>query len=805
MSTVKISELPALPGGLNANTANSLFLGVDIPTGVTGRFTATQLAERLYANNVLNVGANPIVLPDVVAQFAGTSGAYIQTNLQNDAANGSSDYVATADIGTDTTHYIDMGINGSNYAYGASQPYRPLDGYVIVQGGSTPEEVGGNLMIGTLQQSKNIDFVLGGVESGNVVGQFIYDTGFKLNKKPLIFSDGTSQNTAGKSAIFTQLAFDLANTNASDIVAIKDVNVSQNNRINSAFSVANSALANTTGTFAGDLTFTGNVIAKGLSTTGGLVSIIDSTFPAGNAAVEIIGSSSGVQQIPANDGYMLHITGKDSIPTRVIVDSFGANSYSLYSGRSGRGTAATPLATANGDTIARFSSSSYDGTSFPLLGVGRMDFVATENHTSSNKGTEMQIWTINNGSNTLMKTASFNGSTATFPNDIHANNILLTGSLTANTLAGQVFFANITIGSSTANTIQFYPLYTPPVQVDGQIWYSGNSISLIADTDITGDRPQVGKVLYERVYNSTGTSIAAASWVRLSGQTTPNSVPYIALASATSAANSVVAGFVKNSIANGAYGFVYTRGLVDLLDMSSFGNGELLFLSTTPGQASNNAPIGSTLSTIEVAKVLSNSATTGKLQIEITPRPEYGKANGAVKYANNNISVASNTVIINEPAGTLNVANAIYISGNVVPTQVTNTWTPTLTFSTQGTQTYSLRVGNYIKTGNKVFASFAITLTAQSGTGNMSLTLTGLPTPLTTTGSAGIVRFSTQSGLVGSIVDIAGSVASASNIVPIFGNIIVSGGGGSVTSRQLAGGDFGATTTITGIVEYITA
>ena len=53
MSSVKISELAAITT-INANTANTLLMGVDIPTGVTGKFTAHTLAQGLYSNEVLN-------------------------------------------------------------------------------------------------------------------------------------------------------------------------------------------------------------------------------------------------------------------------------------------------------------------------------------------------------------------------------------------------------------------------------------------------------------------------------------------------------------------------------------------------------------------------------------------------------------------------------------------------------------------------------------------------------------------------------------------------------------------------------
>ena len=79
MSTVKISQLPAITQ-LNANTSNTLFLGVDIPTDATGKMTATVLAQGLYSNNILNVGQIHQNLPNTIAQFSLGGDSYIQTN-----------------------------------------------------------------------------------------------------------------------------------------------------------------------------------------------------------------------------------------------------------------------------------------------------------------------------------------------------------------------------------------------------------------------------------------------------------------------------------------------------------------------------------------------------------------------------------------------------------------------------------------------------------------------------------------------------------------------------------------------------
>ena len=57
MSTIKISELPKF-STINANTANTLFVGVDIPSAQTFQFSAGTLAAGLYANTALVVGSN---------------------------------------------------------------------------------------------------------------------------------------------------------------------------------------------------------------------------------------------------------------------------------------------------------------------------------------------------------------------------------------------------------------------------------------------------------------------------------------------------------------------------------------------------------------------------------------------------------------------------------------------------------------------------------------------------------------------------------------------------------------------------
>ena len=83
MSTIKISQLNSI-SPIDANTSNTVIVGVNLVSNVTGKITATDLAARLYFNNPLIVGQNQSLFPNTIAQFSGNSITYLQTNFQND-------------------------------------------------------------------------------------------------------------------------------------------------------------------------------------------------------------------------------------------------------------------------------------------------------------------------------------------------------------------------------------------------------------------------------------------------------------------------------------------------------------------------------------------------------------------------------------------------------------------------------------------------------------------------------------------------------------------------------------------------
>ena len=512
MSTIKITQLPLITH-LNANTSNTVFVAVDTQAEITGRFTATTLAAGLYENNVLNVGNNStITLPNVVAQFALRGESYVQTNFTNLSDGGTADYVITANTGTDTTYFVDLGFANKNFIPGSEYnslgtSIEPMSGYLYVQG-NTSGAVGGNLIIGTTSSNTETRFIAGGGTSANVIAK-VTPTGLRLvNGKTLTFDDGSVQNTAAATLAYTVAAFTLANTNSNSIVYQTGVDVTQNttsvainsyaqsafalantntNNIVSAWNTANSALANTSGTFGGNLNVNGNITIKGVGgiyqdtaspsimvantsanfaiqsnirnkvwsfseygtlTTPGNVSVngtlvlANSNFGATESAMTIKATAN--VGTPSNDGYMLHISGKQNTASRLVIDSYSAtgNAYGLFAGRTARGTVDAPLAVANNDVLMRISGNGYGTTGFAPLGVARIDIVAAENHTDATRGSRVEFWNMPVGSNTLTNIATFNGNSVEFAGSVKPDK-------------GFIYTPRILSGAQTAITINF--------------------------------------------------------------------------------------------------------------------------------------------------------------------------------------------------------------------------------------------------------------------------------------------------------------------------------------------------------------
>ena len=144
--------------------------------------------DTLYINDKLNVGSSTFdpINPEFLKVDGGTSASfniisaysdydsYVQMNLKNanTGETASSDFVATADIGTESSNYIDLGINNSNYESPPFNIVKALDGYGYVDGG--------DFALGTATDGKVLRFFTGGTEEANERVE-ISNTAFSVN------------------------------------------------------------------------------------------------------------------------------------------------------------------------------------------------------------------------------------------------------------------------------------------------------------------------------------------------------------------------------------------------------------------------------------------------------------------------------------------------------------------------------------------------------------------------------------------------------------------------------------------------
>ena len=91
----------------------------------------------------------------------GNRAGYLQFNIQNTNTGGSAstDIVATADNGTETTNYVDLGINGGGYNNASNILSGPNNGYLY--------SAGRNFIVGNSSASYDLIFFTGGIASSN--------------------------------------------------------------------------------------------------------------------------------------------------------------------------------------------------------------------------------------------------------------------------------------------------------------------------------------------------------------------------------------------------------------------------------------------------------------------------------------------------------------------------------------------------------------------------------------------------------------------------------------------------------------
>lgn len=166
---------------VNLSTVNDVIFVIDEGTGVWGMSypgAATTAAYTVKGNNTASAAhvadltsliiGTPAFTPSAIAdQFTQSSATFFQKIIQNTSSNSaaSADFVAENDQGTDSNHYVDLGINSSNYS-GSGQLNIPGGGYLYAQGGDLTIGTGAANAVHFVANAASADALT--ITSGNV-------------------------------------------------------------------------------------------------------------------------------------------------------------------------------------------------------------------------------------------------------------------------------------------------------------------------------------------------------------------------------------------------------------------------------------------------------------------------------------------------------------------------------------------------------------------------------------------------------------------------------------------------------------
>ena len=168
---------------VSGQVGNALLAGT-VYTNAQPNITSVGTLSNLVISGTSVTGVNSLLggptftpLANTMGGFVSNVNSYTQLTIQNKntGTDATTDFIATADNGSDTVNYLDMGI--INSGYDALTPTNSLgnivyaaDSYIYAQGNaSATNQSGGNLAIGTAVAGKTVKIFAGGVTASNVV------------------------------------------------------------------------------------------------------------------------------------------------------------------------------------------------------------------------------------------------------------------------------------------------------------------------------------------------------------------------------------------------------------------------------------------------------------------------------------------------------------------------------------------------------------------------------------------------------------------------------------------------------------
>ena len=273
--------------------------------------------------------------------------------------------------------------------------------------------------------------------------------------------------------------------------------------------------------------------------------------------------------------------------------------------------------------------------------------------------------------------------------------------------------------SLTHPTVTDYQAFTGasnPSFAEGLMWYDTVHHALAYYNDVSTAIVHIGQDLQVKVINNTGSTIANGIPVYITGTSSGQTYPNVALAKADVAGTSAVIGLTNGSIANGAVGYVTATGGIDGVNTGAFTVGQVLYLSPySAGQLMNTIP--PTGITVQVGVVSYVDSTNGKIYVKQTT-PLAVPA-----------SIITGTLPISNGGTGQTTANTAFNA--LAPAQIGNTGK---FLTTDGTNSSWATVTSGV---SQIIAGTNITVSPSGGTGAVTVNATVTTGPTGPTGPAG--------------------------------------------------------------------
>ena len=230
----------------------------------------------------------------------------------------------------------------------------------------------------------------------------------------------------------------------------------------------------------------------------------------------------------------------------------------------------------------------------------------------------------------------------------------------------------------------------------GSLSYNATERVLDMGTGFTGTTIQVGMENVVRVRNSTGSTITNGAVVYVNGA--QGNRPTVALADADVQAQAMaVIGVATHNIANNSDGLITTEGIVRDLNTNAYNEGDVLYLSGTPGQFTTTPPV-SPQTRVDVATVTRAHNTQGEILVRpqiIVQKSDIGLGNvDNTSDANKPVSTATQTALNLKADATalgnyvLKAGDTMNLTSNLTIIQSSNSATGALAIGNTTSQTF---------------------------------------------------------------------------------------------------------------------